>query len=724
MVPIPLIIAAVAYLDYRRRSRRSMGDSSSNDLPSVAYPGSELERTPSVEKPRTPRRIVVTTGYRVPQAVIKSPTTITAEYIEAQMREAERAVNARAREIAAEQNRLKALQSAAQQRAYEESAKLLQLPVVPVIPSPVHIPQPTTVTPEQQYPYGLPVPESARKPSLDQPEEYEKRMLEEGRRLLMAAKKETSASASIPMESTIRNMAVGYINSQLDYMGALLSDQAKKKIAEETYNDIRELFTTPGFPLANIEWEVKNRALSRIGLAIAARPVDIVKPAYAAWEGFKSGIKSSALDVGARYAENEIRKELSEARDERFGISIGRSDVDRIAKRAGEIIRSGGGEGSVRSYVAGESSKILFTQVLKKFGSTVFDDDERTAIVGNISGYAAQIAPSLSRQELSPAIESYGKEKIADAVMSKASKGLLKEEDLAGMLKLGIKSEPKPKALGESVMGLAKIKMQQSVQAQIERETSEAQYNEGWVPDPSGKKRQIRIDTNNEDALKKWRRSRAEQLVAKYESDLRKKESASREAIAQSPAAKIAAELIAGSLNAPRMSEIPSNEMIARYGYKGDLTTDSAMRMARDFYERLMAKGGEGAKTPLGAAVKQAVLKDIFDNVWTIAKEVGLATDTGISRQSERIESLRRFGSLLDAITEQATTKTIPNYIASLKPEERNRLINEMAVDQIGKYKLSIGAPALPVTTRAAYTIDGIDDIASMEFGSRRKRLS
>jgi hypothetical protein len=302
---------------------------------------------------------------------------------------------------------------------------------------------------------------------------------------------------------------------------------------------------------------------------------------------------------------------------------------------------------------------------------------------------------------------------------------------------------------------LSNMRLVQTLKPKLDEETAKVQ-EEGYAPlMVNGKLKWSKIDLRDPANLENWRRQRAEQLASAYQGKMQPKIDAEARKVdefiaSRSPVVAKARDLISNGIleNAPRMTPTASDDeglkaFQAKYGYKGELTTDSYMRLIKDYanqmQDRLGGGGGTagpdgsgsygpagpvGAKGPASSAGKPIgegalgfIANDLKSNIDVLLPVFAQAADPTLD-QKERYDRLKKFAGALDALTVEMAKRSVPKYLATQGDAQILAMMNQQVASGIAQERRKM----LPTFATGGGKLMGLEDVAAMEFGGRRRR--
>ena len=361
---------------------------------------------------------------------------------------------------------------------------------------------------------------------------------------------------------------------------------------------------------------------------------------------------------------------------------------------------------------------------------------------------------AIGNKDLEDGAKLIGAVATLEALVGKAKRNELTVDDVVTLESLSPKKsfwERAKRALEMPLVGdentLENMRLVSVLKLKLDEETAKIQEDDGWATViVNGKPKQKKLDLRDPKNLENWRRDRAENLATQYRLKMQPKIEAERkkteEFIAKrSPVVAKASKLISDGFTPPRMSPTGSDDEGFRlfqlkygrplkYDKKGnvteaELTTDAYQNLIADYKNQMEgASGGSSMGGGVGFIIRDLLMPnlDVLLPVFTQSADPTLD-------QRERYEKLKTFAGALDAVSAELKKKSILKFLATKGDAEVTAMLNQKVASQLSKTldetrQLAIGPllKSAPIVVSQSFTVDGIDDIAAMEFGSRRKR--
>lgn len=321
---------------------------------------------------------------------------------------------------------------------------------------------------------------------------------------------------------------------------------------------------------------------------------------------------------------------------------------------------------------------------------------------------------------------------------------------------------PKRPKLSGDTETLENMRLVNVLKPKLDEETAKVQ-EDGFAPTTvNGKTKWKKIDANDPAALEKWRRDRAEELATAYRAKTRPKIEAEQKATDEfigkhSAVMAKAKDLISNNIldSAPRMTPTGSDAVAKKkfqekYGYKGELTTDSYMRLIKDYAKQMEENLSSGSGGPSTEGALPFILWDQKRNIDVLLPVFSQAADPTLD-QDERFDRLKNFAGALDALTVDLARKSVPKFLSQQGDAAITVMLNQGASANMGKslgklqekrnaqladararqsqqqYAALESALTAPLKRGEGEATDrskgllGIDDIAAMEFGRNRR---
>lgn len=417
-------------------------------------------------------------------------------------------------------------------------------------------------------------------------------------------------------------------------------------------------------------------------------------------------------------------------------------DWDRLVAKGKEAL--------VKTFAPEAASKEAQAEIVRKLGDDTFNPEELKRIGASASQAMTSGLDAKKFDTDNLKTDPNVKKEIGGAVgltameilMEKAGRNELSVDTIINLDKAGASELPKPVALAGDANTLANMRALQKLKPKLDEETFKVQ-EEGYAPSTvNGKTVYNKIDLNKEGALETWRKQRAEELVSAYQEKMKPRleaeQKATDEFIAKrSPVVAKAKDLITKGIidKAPRMTPTGSDkdalkEFQQKYGDNpghpnSELTTDSYMRLISDYADQMknkLSSGGSGAATE-GAL--PFILNDLKGNIGVMMPVFTQAADPTLD-QNERFDRLKKFASALDAVTAEMAAKSVPKYLATKSDSEVLTMLNQGVASNLSGHLQNLRQKRLEsapiVIATESTTVQGLDGIAAMEFGPRKRR--
>jgi hypothetical protein len=320
----------------------------------------------------------------------------------------------------------------------------------------------------------------------------------------------------------------------------------------------------------------------------------------------------------------------------------------------------------------------------------------------------------------------------------------------------------KPKLSGDTET-LENMRLVNILKPKLDEETAKVQETGEAPTTVNGKTKWKKIDANDPAVLEKWRRERADELATAYRAKTQPKIEAEQKATNEfiekhSPVMAKARDLISGNIldSAPRMTPTGSDavakeEFKKKYGYKGELTTDSYMRLISDYKKQMEENLSSGSGGPSTEGALPFILWDQKRNIDVLLPVFAQAADPTLD-EDERFDRLKKFAGALDALTVDLARKSVPKFLSQQGDaatvvmlnqgasanmgkslgklqEKRNTQLAEARAEQSRQQYAKLEAALIaPVKRGEGEAVDrskgllGVGDIAAMEFGRSRRR--